>query len=228
MKKLTSHFVIKLLLSGLFLFDFSSVNAAQTLSQPLGDLSASQMKGTVLGQCVYGGYCNGTSTKTAYNGVNYIADVGSPVYAVCDGTVKKAQPADRFIVIEHFNCGSFDSLFSYYGNVNLEKMALGLFPVIDNKIAFDEEYEFLQPVYTITANNVTIDYTVGLLPVIAQHIQTRLEKFAAQKDIDISEIAILLHSTNPQWVAEAQYFSQLYDASWQAFYNNQPLPDLVW
>jgi hypothetical protein len=121
MKKLISHFVIKLLLSWLFLFDFSSANAAQ----PLGDLSASQMKGTVLGQCVYGGYCNGTSTKTAYNGVNYIADVGSPVYAVCNGTVKKAQPADRFIVIDHSNCGGFASLFAYYGNIDLGNFKTG-------------------------------------------------------------------------------------------------------
>ncbi len=120
MKKLTSPFVIKLLLSGLLLFDFSSANAAQTLSQPLDNLpSASQMKGTVLGQCVYGGYCNGTSTKTAYNGITYMTDVGSPVYAVCDGTVKKAQRADRFMVIDHSNCGGFASLFAYYGNIDL-------------------------------------------------------------------------------------------------------------
>lgn len=126
MKKLTSHFVIKLLLSGLFLFDVSSANAAQTLSQPLDNLpSASQMKGTVLGQCVYGGYCNGTSTKTAYNGVTYMTDVGSPVYAVCDGTVKKAQRADRFIVIDHSNCGGFASLFSYYGNIDLGNFKAG-------------------------------------------------------------------------------------------------------
>lgn len=29
-------------------------------------------------------------------------------------------------------------------------------------------------------------------------------------------------------VAEAQRFISLYDASWQAFYNNEPLPELVW
>ena len=125
MKKLTSHVVIKLLLSGLFLFGFSAVNAAQTLSQPLDNLSTSQMKGTVLGQCVYGGYCNGTSTKTAYNGVTYMTDVGSPVYAVCNGTVKKAQPADHFIVIDHSNCGGFDSLFAYYGNIDLGNFKVG-------------------------------------------------------------------------------------------------------
>lgn len=125
MKKLTSHVVIKLLLSGLFLFGFSAVNATQTLSQPLDNFSASQMKGTVLGQCVYGGYCNGTSTKTAYNGVTYMTDVGSPIYAVCDGTVKKAQRADRFIVIDHSNCGGFASLFAYYGNIDLSIFKAG-------------------------------------------------------------------------------------------------------
>lgn len=120
---------------------------------------------------------------------------------------------------------------------DLEKMALGLFPVVDNTIAFDEAYEFLKPIYTITSDNVTIDYTVELLPVTAQHIQTRLENFAKEKDIDLFEIGILLNSTNPIWQAEAQTLNALYDATWSIYYANTGeswrdvevlLPELVW
>lgn len=61
-----------------------------------------------------------------------------------------------------------------------------------------------------------------------QQLEYDLRQFAAQRDIDVEEVTMLLHSSNPQWVAEAQHFIQLYDASWQAFYANQPLPELVW
>lgn len=120
---------------------------------------------------------------------------------------------------------------------DLEKMTLGLFPVVDNKIAFNENYEFLVPAYTITASNVTIDYTIGLLPVTALHIQTRLETFAKQKDIDLFEICILLNSPNPVWQAEAQTLNVLYEATWAIYYTNLNsswrdvellLPELVW
>lgn len=120
---------------------------------------------------------------------------------------------------------------------DLEKMALGLFPVIDNKIAFDETYEFLNPNYTITSDNVTIDYTVDLLPVTSQHIQSRLENFAALKDIELFEIGILLNSPNPIWQSEAVTLSELYDATWAIYYAHSGeawrdvealLPELVW
>lgn len=61
-----------------------------------------------------------------------------------------------------------------------------------------------------------------------QQLEYDLRQLALQRDIDVEEVAMLLHSTNPEWVAEAQYFIQLYDASWQAFYNNETLPALVW
>ena len=61
-----------------------------------------------------------------------------------------------------------------------------------------------------------------------QQLEYDLKQFAAEKDIDVEEIAILLNSSNAEWVAEAQHYVQLHDASWQAFYNNEPLPELVW
>ena len=61
-----------------------------------------------------------------------------------------------------------------------------------------------------------------------QQLEYNLRQFAAQRDIDVEEVAMLLHSSNPEWVAEAQHFIQLYDASWQAFYTGEPLPKLVW
>jgi hypothetical protein len=55
-----------------------------------------------------------------------------------------------------------------------------------------------------------------------------LVAFAAQKDIDIVEIAMLLNSENAQWKAEAEYFQNMYLQSWEAFYAGEPLPVLTW
>ncbi len=57
----------------------------------------------------------------------------------------------------------------------------------------------------------------------------KLNAFASEKDIDgIGEASALLNSINPVWASEAAAFIQLWDATWQAFYNDEPLPDLVW
>jgi hypothetical protein len=59
-------------------------------------------------------------------------------------------------------------------------------------------------------------------------LTNQLVSFAAEKDIDIQEVAMLLNSSNPVWVSQAQHFQNLYLASWEAFYSNQPLPNLTW
>ncbi len=98
------------------------------LSQPLetiyeDDKLKEQMDGTVLGQCVYGGYCARTSAKLAHNGVDYRVEKNTLVYAICDGTVKKATKggaiSSRITVIDHSasRCG-FDRLFAYYGHID--------------------------------------------------------------------------------------------------------------
>lgn len=57
----------------------------------------------------------------------------------------------------------------------------------------------------------------------------QLNAFASEKQIDgISEASALIHSTNSQWVAEAQRFIELWDASWQAFYSGDEFPVLSW
>ena len=73
------------------------------------------------------------------------------------------------------------------------------------------------------------DAQVLLSPMDAKkQLEYRLQQFAAQKDIDIQEIAILLTSNNPEWVAQAKRLSELYNASWQALYEGSALPELVW
>jgi hypothetical protein len=53
--------------------------------------------------------------------------------------------------------------------------------------------------------------------------------FLEEKDIDsIGEASALLNSTNPIWKNEAQRAIELWDLTWQAFYNNEPLPALTW
>jgi hypothetical protein len=97
-----------------------------SLFQPLDNIyaaldSAEQMDGTVQGQCTYGGYCNRTALSSAHNGVDYMVAKGTPVYAICDGTVKVAAKggalANRFTVIDHSGCGEFAKLFAYYGQI---------------------------------------------------------------------------------------------------------------
>ena len=97
-----------------------------SLFQPLDNIyaaldSAEQMDGTVQGQCTYGGYCNRTALSSAHNGVDYMVAKGTPVYAICDGTVKVAAKggalANRFTVIDHSGCGEFEKLFGYYGQI---------------------------------------------------------------------------------------------------------------
>ena len=97
-----------------------------SLFQPLDNIyaaldSAEQMDGTVQGQCTYGGYCNRTALSSAHNGVDYMVAKGTPVYAICDGTVKYAAKggalANRFTVIDHSGCGEFAKLFGYYGQI---------------------------------------------------------------------------------------------------------------
>lgn len=60
-------------------------------------------------------------------------------------------------------------------------------------------------------------------------IEQSLAKFAAEKDFDnIGEASALLSSTNPEWEKDAATFVRLWDETWQAFYNNQSLPELSW
>ena len=62
-----------------------------------------------------------------------------------------------------------------------------------------------------------------------QSVEQSLTQFANEKDFDgIGEASALLNSTNPVWASEAQTFVRLWDETWQAFYNNQPLPELSW
>jgi hypothetical protein len=61
-----------------------------------------------------------------------------------------------------------------------------------------------------------------------RELELKLTAFAAEKDIDIVEIPMLLNSTNEQWKNEALHFQSIYLQSWQAFYNDEPLPLLEW
>jgi Peptidase family M23 len=82
--------------------------------------------------CLFDGWCNpgnnsrGVSMygKVKHNGVDYFAPAGTEVKAICDGKVKLAYDRanatvyNRFTIIEHTNCGNYQTVVGYYGHVN--------------------------------------------------------------------------------------------------------------
>jgi hypothetical protein len=88
----------------------------------------------------------------------------------------------------------------------------------------EEEIEFDNAIL----NQAEIDLKQNQLEKIAQ-IESDFNSFLAQKNIDsIGEAGALLNSTNTEWQNEAAHAIELWDLTWQAFYNNEPLPDLTW
>lgn len=60
-------------------------------------------------------------------------------------------------------------------------------------------------------------------------IEADFKAFLDLHDIEsIGEASALLNSTNLEFQAEAKLAIELWDATWQAFYNNEPLPELKW
>ncbi len=60
-------------------------------------------------------------------------------------------------------------------------------------------------------------------------IEADFKVFLDLKNIDsIGEASALLNSANVTWKSEAQRAIELWDLTWLAFYNNEPLPLLTW
>lgn len=120
-----------------------------------------------------------------------------------------------------------------------EKIAYGIFEIIENIPTYDSTYQFLSnPTYTVLADGVELRYDIqNNTAIYPQLVEQRLSDFAKQKDIDIKEVEILKQSTNPVWVQEATTFSGLYNATWQTYYEivssdwreiESLLPALIW
>jgi hypothetical protein len=60
-------------------------------------------------------------------------------------------------------------------------------------------------------------------------IEADFKAFLDLKNIDsIGEASALLNSANVTWKSESQRAIELWDLTWLAFYNNEPLPLLTW
>jgi hypothetical protein len=60
-------------------------------------------------------------------------------------------------------------------------------------------------------------------------IEADFKVFLDLKNIDsIGEASALLNSANVTWKSESQRAIELWDLTWLAFYNNEPLPLLTW
>lgn len=102
-----------------------------------------------------------------------------------------------------------------------EKLSENLFPVSETaRPIVDSSYQELVPGYIVGASSVVVSYTVEDVPsLFKSKLESILTRFAAEKDIDIQEVSMLLRSSNLVWQAEALEFQALYDLTWQAFYN---------
>lgn len=89
---------------------------------------------------------------------------------------------------------------------------------------------------TINHDAKTVTVTHEIFPLSQSEIDAikkpQIEKalidFAAQKDFDLNETDKMLNSDVQEWIDEATKFNQLWSQTWQAFYNNEPLPQLEW
>ena len=111
--------MLKLFLASLlYLLIPAKAESDGTPAKPLDSLTITSK------QCRLGGACASTKPETHFHtGVDYKAAAGAPVYAICDGKVREdtSQRKDvwnRFIVIEHTNCGDNPKLYSYYGHID--------------------------------------------------------------------------------------------------------------
>lgn len=89
-------------------------NSSQRLTFPL------ERYNSIPSNCLFGGSCDGSGTHV---GVDYMVSAGTNVRSICDGEVKLSKPnstfiRDRFTIIEHKNCGGYNTLFAYYGHIN--------------------------------------------------------------------------------------------------------------
>ena len=120
-----------------------------------------------------------------------------------------------------------------------EKLAEGLYSLVEIvQPEFDSSYQELKSSYTINSDSVSVAYSViDVQALFEPKITKILIDFAHEKDMILAEIDILKHSTNAIWKQNAETFSRLYDATWQAYYAytgtswqelEATLPPLVW
>lgn len=102
---------------------------------------------------------------------------------------------------------------------DVEKLALGLYPVVDITPAYNQNYEYLgEQSYTLKVDCVELTHVIETVKLSSFLVEQRLATFAKEKDIDFQEVALLLQSDNVTWQQEAITFVDLYEKTWQAFY----------
>ncbi len=115
-----------------------------------------------------------------------------------------------------------------------ERRAINLYPVSEIIPAYDANYQVLvNPTYTIVyvsevvphdntdeILHVELNYSVKNNTAIYPNLVTkRLDNFAKEKDIDLSEIGLLMNCNVVAWHSEAERFMNLYTSTWTEFYN---------
>lgn len=105
----------------------------------------------------------------------------------------------------------------------------GIYPIVNLTPEYaTATHKLGEAVYTVKTDCVELAYQILEKQLTASDVEARLIEFAAQKDFDLNETDKMLNSGIQEWIDEATTFNQLWTQTWQAFYANQPLPQLVW
>ena len=105
------------------MFAYNLVTISKAYAQQIPVTPLSNMP-SISDNCHLGDRCDG-SRNTVHTGVDYPTESGTDVWAICDGIVKYARSSDieiwnRFVVIEHPDCGGYSKLYAYYGHIDSE------------------------------------------------------------------------------------------------------------
>ena len=105
------------------MFAYNLVTISKAYAQQIPVTPLSNMP-SISDNCHLGDRC-ASSRNTVHTGVDYLTESGTDVWAICDGIVKYARSSDieiwnRFVVIEHPDCGGYSKLYAYYGHIDSE------------------------------------------------------------------------------------------------------------
>lgn len=127
----------------------------------------------------------------------------------------------KFTLSENYLDDNGDLILNVNALPLAEKIAIGLYPVVETLPEFDSRYQFLSVEnYTIFDDYIELFYRVDVnREFLADLVQNRLDDWGKLKDFDgINDACSYFSSTISVWANEASHAIDMRDATWQSFY----------